>query len=377
MRRREFLQLGAGAVAGGLMLPTALEAQAGRGGAAAPATAAVPAKLKVDIYSRHLQWLRSADDVADAAIEMAFDGVNITVRDYPGHVNPANVAAELPPFVQTIRKRGLLVRSITTSISDADSPNAEQILATASSLGITHFWWGTYRYEAGKPIMAQLEALRPRVAKIAAMAEKHKMTAAYHTYSMPNTVGSAMWDLLSILKDFDPKYVGFHYDTGHEAHHINGLWEVNLRAAGPYIAAVAAKDYMPIQDVGLKGEGGPYQPPPAGAAQAPRSGGARGRAGGPPAPGAPSQTLTGTWGAGNGWRTRTVPLGTGMVNLPQVAAILKEIKFAGPLEIQAEYPNGGAESAQDKITLPKIMVLGAMKRDLLTLRRGFAASGLL
>ena len=394
MKRREFLQLGAGAVAGGLVLPAALAAQAGQSAAAAPAAGAAPAKLKVDIYSRHLQWLRSADEVADAAVEMAFDGVNITVRDYPGHVNPAKVAAELPPFVRAIRSRGLVVRSITTNIADADSPNAEPILATASSLGITHFWWGTYRYEAGKPIMAQLEALRPRVAKLAAMAERYKITAAYHTYSMPNTVGSAMWDLLSILKDFDPKYVGFHYDTGHEAHHINGLWEVNMRAAGPYIAAVAAKDYMPIQDIGLKGEGGPYQLPTAAAAQPPRQGGAapgaagRGAAGaggarrgggggGRGAGAAPSATRTGTWGAGNGWRTRTVPLGTGMVNLPQVAAVLKDINFAGPLEIQAEYPNGGAESAQDKITLPKIMVLGAMKRDLLTLRRGFAASGLL
>ena len=281
MKRREFLQLGAGAVAGGLVLPTALEAQAGRGAAAAPAQApAAPSgpplpKLKVDIYSRHLQWLRTADEVAEAAVEMAYDGVNITVRDYPGHVNPAKVAQELPPFVAAIRKRGLLVRSITTNISDTDSPNAEQIISTAAGLGITHFWWGTYRYEAGKPIMEQLDALRPRVAKIAAMAEKYKITAAYHTYSMPNTVGSVMWDLLMLLREHDPKWVGFHYDTGHEAHHINGMWETNMRAAGPYISAVAAKDYMPVQDVGLKGEGGPYQPPPPGAAQPQRGASAR------------------------------------------------------------------------------------------------------
>ncbi len=370
MKRREFLQLGAGAVAGGLILPTTIDAanmQAAQ--SAAPAAGAATVKLKVDIYSRHLQWLRTADEVAEAAIEMGYDGVNITVRDAPGHVNPAKVAIELPPFVQAIRKHGLLVRQITTSIADVDSPNAEAVIATASSLGLTHFWWGTYRYEAGKPIMPQLEALKPRVAKLAAMAAKYKMTAAYHTYSMPNTVGSAMWDLLSILKDHDPKHVGFHYDTGHEAHHINGLWEVNMKAAGPYIAAVAAKDYMPTQEA----------PAPRGG-QAPRQGGAAdpaaaagrgaGRAAGAGA-GAPAAT------GGNGWRTRTVPLGTGLVNLPQVAAVLKEINFSGPLEVQAEYPNGGAENAQDTITLPRAEVLGAMKRDLVVLRRDFAASGLL
>ena len=54
------------------------------------------------------------------------------------------------------------------------------------------------------------------------------------------------------------------------------------------------------------------------------------------------------------------------------AVALKDIHFAGPIEIQAEYPNGGADNAQDRITLPREQVLGAMKRDLLTLRRGLA-----
>jgi sugar phosphate isomerase/epimerase len=189
---------------------------------------------------------------------MGFDGVNVTVRPYPGHVNPENVAKELPPFVNAIRKHGLLVRSITTNIADADSPNAESIVAAASALGITHYWWGTYRYEPGKPIFDQLEALKPRVARIAALSEKYRMTAAYHTYSMPNTVGSVVWDLLYLLKNFDPKFVGFHYDTGHESHHMNGMSELNLRSAGPYVVALAVKDYAPEQNLGLRGQGGPY-----------------------------------------------------------------------------------------------------------------------
>jgi sugar phosphate isomerase/epimerase len=375
MKRREFFHLAAGALLVGGAVPAAPRLSAQAAGQAASG-----GKLKVDIYSRHLQWLRSADEVADAAVEMGFDGVNITVRTYPGHVDPDKVATELPPFVNAIRKRGLLVRSITTNISDADA-GAERIVAAASSLGITHYWWGTYRYDLKQPINEQLDALKPRVAKIAALSEKYKMTASYHTYSMPGTVGSVMWDLLYLLKEFDPKFVGFHYDTGHESHHINGLWEVNLRAAGPYIAALAVKDYAPEQNLGLKGEGGPYTGPPGalggrgepqrgagpgrGGDQAGRGG--RGNADGPGA----------TWAAGNGWRTRSVPLGMGMVNLPQLATALKDIHFSGPIEIQAEYPNGGADNAQDHISLPREQVLGAMKRDLLTLRRGFSASGLL
>jgi sugar phosphate isomerase/epimerase len=395
MKRRVFFQLTAGAFLAEAARRTAVHAQPG------PAVAQEGGgrKLKVDIYSRHVQWLRTADEVAAAAIEMGYDGVNVTVRPYPGHVDPENVAKDLPPFVNTIRRHGLQVRSITTNISDADSPNAERIVAAAAALGITHYWWGTYRYDAGKPIFEQLEALKPRVAKIAAMSETYKMTAAYHTYSMANTVGSVAWDLLYLLKDFDPKYVGFHWDTGHESHHLNGMSELNLRAAGPYVAALAVKDYAPEQNLGLRGEGGPYTGPAGavggrgdgptpsaggrgdaagrsgaaargagrGADVAGRSGrGGRGAADGPGA----------TWASGNGWRTRSVPLGMGLVNLPQIAAALKDIHFAGPVEIQAEYPNGGADSAQDSITLPREQVLGAMKRDLLTLRRAFDAAGL-
>ena len=366
MQRREFLQLGTGALMAGVAVSRDGEAHAAQAPGAA-AGAATAAKLKVDAYSRHLQWLRTADEVAAATIEMGYDGVNLTVRDYPGHVNPANVAKELPPFVETLRARGLLVRSITTNIVDADSPHAEAILAAASAVGITHHWWGAFRYELAKPIWPQIDALKPRVAKLAALSEKYKMTACYHTYSMPGTVGSAFWDLLWVLKEFDPKHVGFHYDTGHQAHHINGLWEVNLRAAGAYLSALAVKDYMPVQEVGGAGQGGDRPAPTGPAAVAP---GGPGGAGGPRGQGRPP-------GDANGWRTRTVPLGTGLVDLPRLASALKDLNFSGPVEVQAEYPLGGAESARDAITIPRAEVLGAMARDLQTLRRGFAASGLL
>ena len=79
----------------------------------------------------------------------------------------------------------------------------------------------------------------------------------------------------------------------------------------------------------------------------------------------------------NPWKVRPVPLGEGMDNLPEFANALKDIAFSGPLEIQAEYPNGGAGNGQDKIALPREQVLGAMKRDRIVLRSAFGPSGLL
>jgi sugar phosphate isomerase/epimerase len=355
-------------------------------------------KLKVDAYSRHLQWLRTADEVAEAVVEMGFDGVDVTVRPYPGHIDPEKVAQDLPPFVNTLRKYGLQVVTITCPITDASSPHAEEILQTASSLGITHYWWGTFRYEQGKPIMAQLDALKPRVAKLAELNAKHKMTAMYHTYSGSGTVGAAIWDLLHVLKEFDPKQVGFHYDTGHMTNAGgNGTWALNMRAAGPYIAGISAKDSVFEPTLAVNGGGpmtaeiaaavaasgrrGPGGPGGAGGRGGAGAGGGRsGAPGNPPAADAGAGRGSGRGGRGGGtpgWRVRQTPLGTGMIDLAQVAAVLKEINFSGPIEIQAEYPNGGAESAQDKITLPREMVLGAMKRDLLALKMAFGPAGLL
>jgi sugar phosphate isomerase/epimerase len=439
MDRRGFLQTGAAALAAGALGDHAL-AQAPPA-AAAQAAAATGKKLKVDAYSRHLQWLRSADEVAEATIEMAFDGVDITVRPYPGHVDPTKVATELPAFVKKIRNHGLEVSMITCPITDADSPNAEDILKAASSVGITHYWWGTFRYDAKQPVLSQLEALKPRVEKLVALNKKYNMKAMYHTYSSPGTIGENVWDFLYVLRNFDPAYVSFHWDVGHTSvTGGNGTWAQSLMAAAPYIGGVAVKEYTyelfletpeggPFvgtpadlqQRIGRPpaagGPGGPVTPgagapagrpvapavappsaqaaeqeraergagaPPAGAAPAaaaPRAGGrGPGGLGAPGAPGAgPGRAAAGRGGGGQPlpWRTKSVPLGSGINNLPLVGNILRDIKFDGPIEIQAEYPNGGAENAMDKITLPRAIVLGNMKRDLLTLKAAFQASGLL
>jgi sugar phosphate isomerase/epimerase len=394
MDRRDFLQIGAALAAGMAGGPAA--AQARRGPAAAKPAAApaqAPAKLKIDAYSRHLQWLRSPDEVAEAVIEMGYDGLDITVRPYPGHVDPEKVATDLPPFVNAIRRNGLQVVTITCPITDADSPNAERILDTAASLGIHHYWWGTYRYDTTKPVMPQLEALKPRVAKLAKLNAKYGMKAMYHTYSGAGTVGAAVWDLLHVLREFDPAHVSLHYDIGHMTNAGgNGTWALNLRAAGPYVGGLSIKDSLFELDLPMN-QGGPFTGTPEQLNARPGGfpGGPRPGASGPPpaaaagppnvaprrrGPGAPPPGRGGG-GQPNPWRVRQVPLGMGMVDLPAFAEVLKEINFSGPAEIQSEYPNGGANNAADKLTLPRAIVLGAMKRDLLTLKAAFEPAGLI
>lgn len=361
MDRRELLLAGSVALASTAAARNALA----QGTATAPSAAM--AKLKIDTYSRHLLWLRSADEVAKAVLEMGYDGIDLCVRPgNTGHIEPDRVTTDLAPFVKILRDNGVRVQAITCPITDADSPNAEKILEAASKLDIHHYWWGTFRYDQVKPVMAQLDALKPRIDKLAKLNAKYGMKAMYHNYSGAGTVGSAIWDLLEVLRNFDPRYVSFHFDTGHAANAGgNNTWALNMRAAGPYVGGLSIKDSLLEPD------------PTAGQPRARLSGtpigGSPGEAAGGPRGGPPPASAGPAWP----WRVRFTPLGRGNNNLPLLAEVLHQIQFVGPVEIQSEYPNGGADAGRDAITLPRAEVLGNMRKDLETLKAAWAGTGLI
>ena len=68
-------------------------------------------------------------------------------------------------------------------------------------------------------------------------------------------------------------------------------------------------------------------------------------------------------------------MGSGLVDVFRYAAVMRDIGFNGPMELQAEYPLGGAESGRDKLTLPRAQVIGSLKRDVLTIRAALQQSG--
>jgi sugar phosphate isomerase/epimerase len=462
MDRREFFQTGLIAALASKVLGDATPARAQAPAAAVPqagpppASTAAPRKLIMDAYTRHLAFLRTPDEIAEAAIELTCGGVNPTIQAYPGHIDPAKVAEELPPFVKTMQKHGLRVKQVRGgNQTDVSAPNVEAMVGTMGQLGVTHYWIGTDNYDLTKPILPQLDAIKVKVEKFVKLNQKHGTTLMYHTRAGASSVGSVVWDLLYVMKDFDPKHVGFHWDTGHMSHHGSNMWELLMRTAGPYVVAVGWKDRTWQQELGFLGEGGPFpgpQPQPAAAGRgggrgrgaaagrgagrgdapggeappaaggppaaaagrgAGRAGGApgaagppgagRGDAGGPPAAGRgeaggegreggppagrggrggrgggnrafPLPLAGNTFARGGGWTSPYVPMGTGLVDLFRYAVVLRDIGFDGPMELEAEYPNGGSQSGSDKLTLPREQVLGNLKRDILTIRAAFQQS---
>src|SRR6185436_1518109 len=138
MHRRQFLRGTLGAALVAPLLGDAAAAQRGQPAAPPPRPSpATPRRLILDAHSRNLHWLRSPDEVAQAAIEMVCGGVCVTVQPRPGHVDPARVGEELPAFVKQIRSHGLRVTQIAgpATIDPAD-PLVERVVATAAQNGI-------------------------------------------------------------------------------------------------------------------------------------------------------------------------------------------------------------------------------------------------
>ncbi len=287
-------------------------------------------KLKVAIFSKHLHFLQG-EQLAAAAKEIGFDGIDITVRK-DGHVEPARVRQDLPPLVATIRKAGLEVPLITTDIVDTETPFAEDILKTMAELGIPRYRWmpaGGMKYVTSEPYPAQLERIKPRIARLAALNARYKVGAMWHTHSGVDYVGASFWDLYLLLKDHDPAAVGVNFDIGHAtAEGGLGGWGNSFHILQQYVRGIAVKDFV--------------------------------------------------WGkdAKGAWKEQWCPLGEGMVHLPQFFAMVRAANFTGPMQIHFEYPLGGANDGKKSLTIPPQEVFSAMKRDLGRLRGYLGQAGL-
>jgi sugar phosphate isomerase/epimerase len=372
MNRRQFLQ---GSLGAAIAAPLVADRVASQAPPAAPAEATPPpvpirTRLILDANSTQLQWLRTPEELAEAVVELACAGLCLNVGPPPAHVQMGTVGQQLPAFVNRLQDTGVRVAQVKgPDLTDPDDPAVDAFVGTAAQAGCTHYSLGTLTYDPAQPVLAQLDALKPRLAKFVALNERHGMTLMFDTRPTPHAIGAVVWDLLYVLKEFDPRFVGFHWDTGHMALHGDAMWETLMRTAGPYVAGVGWRDREWVQDTGLLGEGGPYPGPP------PESGGGGrggGRGGGDDSGAMPQVPIGGLVGRGNGWSARQVAMGTGIVDITRVAALLSEINFTGPSELQSQYDSlGSIKDGADNLTLPYQFAIGLLKRDVLTIRKAF------
>jgi hypothetical protein len=253
------------------------------------------------------------------------------------------------------------VRTVTTPITGADTPHAEEILAAAAASGATSYTWSGAPYDEARPYAAQLDELKARFGGLAKLNEKHRIKGLYQPQA--GMAGSLFVDLLPVMQGFDPRWMAFRYDTAVLLQTNPANVVRHLRLGDRYIGAVALNDAAVDLEFPHWRQGRFTDAPEI--LKRPDGGGDNtGNAGG-------DWLAYGGGGRPLPYHLRPKPVGTGMIDLMLLGQTLKQIGFSGPAECQVRYPLGGAESGSDRVSLPPQEVIGRMKRDRIAVEQAF------
>jgi sugar phosphate isomerase/epimerase len=253
-----------------------------------------------------VKFLQSLDynRLAETVAELGFDGIEATVRDR-GQVLPERVEEDLPRLVEALKKHGLEITVMASSVNRVDQPLTEKVLRTAASLGVKRYRMAYYPYDLSRPVAEQLDELRPVVKDLAAMNREMGISAVYQNHAGAPYVGASVWDLYTLVRDIPVNEIGAAFDIRHATVEGGLTWPVLWNLIRPHVGAVYVKDSR--------------------------------------------------------WKGRTpedVPLGDGQVD-PAFFRSLKQANYDGPISLHVEYleDSGVAEN------------VAALRKDLATLRR--------
>jgi L-ribulose-5-phosphate 3-epimerase len=278
----------------------------------------------INIFSKNLQWL-GFDRMAAVAAEIGFEGIDLTVRPN-GHVEPDRVADDLPRAVEAAHKAGLQIPMITTAILSASEAHTENILKTASKLGIASYRMGWMRYDDTLGIDGNLKKFDEAFSRLDALNKKYNIRGEYQNHSGAY-LGSPVWDIAEILRKLNPATTGLQYDVLHATVEGANAWPLALKLVASHVTS------MPIKDFQWSTKGGKGV-------------------------------------------MELVPFGEGIVDFPRYLGMLQSFKIRGPFSMHFEYPLGGIENGTKTLTIPERDVIDAMKRDLIRFREMLRSAGI-
>ena len=231
MNRKEFI----GGVLSAAFLPTA------------SAEAKIGDKPEYHAFSRVFQFLKDPYRAADFLRLCGYDGVEWTVRA-GGFLEPAAATAEkLRALKDAADKAGIKAENIVVDFLRGDDPGAEALVLAAKEAGFGSFRGAYFKYNRTKTNRENFDAFRSGFDSLEKLARKSGLKACYQNHSTYNKAvplfGSLVWDLASVVKDHDPKYIGIQYDPMHVRAEGGPSWDHTLGAIAPWIDIVCLKDF--------------------------------------------------------------------------------------------------------------------------------------
>ncbi len=275
--------------------------------------------LSVHVFSKHLQFL-DYTDMAKAAKDIGFDGVDLTVRP-KGHVEPANVVEDLPKAVAAIRGEGLQSVMMTADVNNVEDPVNVQVLKTASEQGIKYYRTAYYKFpkKIEGSYRENLDVFKAKFDALGGLNRQLGLHGAYQNHSGTN-LGSYVTDVAYLLEGNDPRWLGCQYDIRHATVEGGTAWPLGLRWVKDHIKFIAIKDFI--------------------------------------------------WGEKNGKPSPvSVPMGEGIVDFKHLFELFREYNIHPVVSLHYEYDMGGADKGSREIKWPKEKVFDAMQKDLQFLHR--------
>ena len=193
------------------------------------------------VFTKPLQML-SYDDLADLIAELGFDGIEGTIRP-GGQITPEQVPDELPKMMAALKKRGLKMTIMASGINNADDKLNIQQLQVAAKLGVKRYRMGYHKYDLKKPIIGQMDELRPILKNLVALNKELGLQAIYQNHSGSNYVGAPLWDLHELFKAHDPKHLAVGFDMSHATAEGTRAWPLHANLLRPRIGALYVKSF--------------------------------------------------------------------------------------------------------------------------------------
>jgi sugar phosphate isomerase/epimerase len=199
----------------------------------------------VSVFSKVFQELKlSFQETAELTAEAGLDGIDCPVRP-GGQIIPEQATQDLPKFSELLQTRGLKMLLLTTAIQNPDSSHAEDILRTASRLGIKYYRLGYWQYRDGTSASEQLASIKSQLKDLAAMNQQYGMCGLLQNHAGGNLVGANVRDNYELCRDLDPKQMGLAFDIGHAIHQLGKDWRQEFERLRTRLAVAYIKDFKP------------------------------------------------------------------------------------------------------------------------------------
>ena len=242
-------------------------------------------------FTKHLQGLPFAQ-IADIAAEMGVHGIEAPIRP-KGHIEPEKVEDELPKFIAELKQRGLNMTIMTSGINEVSAEQrTEAVLRTAAANGVKRFRMLYYKYDLSQPIWPQLQEARPKIKDLVQLCDEIGIQPLFQNHSGKTYFGAPVWDIYSIMREYEPKQFSFAFDILHATVEGGLSWPLEFELVKEHRGAVYFKDF-----------------------------------------------------AWQGRKSETCPLGEGMID-PAFAQMLVKENYRGPISLHVEYLKGDPNDAE-------------------------------